>query len=93
MDTTARVRAKRSEQFHDVHHRDFHRDPMGVVRGIYERFDLRLSDEAARGMQAWIDASPTTRHGEHRYRIEDYGITSDQVRARFADYVERHSIH
>ena len=44
-------------------------------------------------MQRWIEASPTTRHGEHRYRIEDYGITADQVRARFADYVERHSIH
>jgi Sulfotransferase family len=92
MATTARVRAGRGDQFHDVHHRDFHRDPMAVVRGIYERFDLTLSDEAARSMQRWIDASPTTRHGEHRYRLEDYGITADQVRERFADYVERHSI-
>jgi Sulfotransferase family len=93
MAATARVRAARGHQFHDVHHRDFHREPMAVVRGIYERFDLTLSDETARRMQGWIDASPTTRHGEHRYRIEDYGITVDQVRARFADYVERHSIH
>jgi Sulfotransferase family len=92
MDTTARVRAVRIDQFHDVHHREFHRDPMGVVRGIYERFDLTLSDETAQKMQRWIEASPTTRHGEHRYRIEDYGITADQVRDRFADYVDRHSI-
>ena len=65
---------------------------MAVVRAIYERFDLSLSDETAQRMQRWIAASPTTRHGEHRYRIEDYGITADQVRARFADYIERHSI-
>ena len=93
MATTARVRAGRGDQFHDVHHRDFHRDAMAVVRAIYERFDLSLSDETAQRMQHWIAASPTTRHGEHRYRIEDYGITADEVRVRFADYIERHSIH
>jgi hypothetical protein len=93
MATTASVRATRDAQFHDVHHRDFHRDPMGVVRGIYDRFDLSLSDATARSMQQWIDASPTTRHGEHRYRLEDYGITAEQVRQRFADYIERHSIN
>jgi hypothetical protein len=42
MVATARTRARHRTQFHDVHHRDFHRDPMGVVRGIYERFDLTI---------------------------------------------------
>ena len=65
---------------------------MRVVRGIYERFDLTLSDETAQRMQRWIADSPTSRHGEHRYDIADYGITADQVRQRFADYIERHAL-
>jgi hypothetical protein len=93
VEATDRVRRTRGEQFHDVHHRDFHRNPLGIVRGIYDRFGLSLSDETARRMQQWIDASPTTKHGEHKYRLEDYGITADQIRKRFADYVGRHSIH
>jgi len=90
MDRTARVRRERPGQFFDVDHREFHRDPLGVVRRLYERFDLRLSDEIARRMRRWVDASPTTRHGEHRYDIADYGITAQQVRARFADYRATH---
>ena len=92
MEKTARARAQRPGQFHDVDHREFHRDPMKVVRGIYDRFDLSLSDEAASRMQRWIADSPTSRHGEHRYDVADYGITAEQIRERFDDYIERHAL-
>lgn len=92
MEKTERARQRSPDRFHDVDHREFHRDPMGVVRAIYDRFDLALSDEAARHMQRWIDESPTTRHGEHRYKIGDYGVTPEQVRHRFGDYMTRHRL-
>ena len=93
MATTARVRAGRGDQFHDVHHHDFHRDPMAVVRAIYERLDLSLADETAQRMQRWIEASPTTRHGEHRYRDRGLWHHGRPGPRSFAEYVERHSIH
>lgn len=92
MEKTARVRAQRPDQFHDVDHREFHREPMRVVRGIYDRFSLTLSEETVRRMERWIAESPTSKHGEHRYDIADYGVTAAQVRERFADYIERHSL-
>ena len=92
MSKTARARALRPDQFHDVDHRDFHRNPMKVVRGIYDRFDLTLSDTVASRMERWIADSPTSRHGEHRYDVADYGITAEQIRERFADYIERHAL-
>jgi hypothetical protein len=92
MEKTARARARRAGQFFDVDHREFHHDPIRVVRAIYTRFDLDLSDETTRRMQQWIAASPTSRHGEHRYDIAHYGITAGQVRERFGDYIERHSL-
>ncbi len=92
MEKMACVRQARPGQFHDVDHRQFHREPMRVVRGIYDRFGLSLSDEAAERMQRWIADSPTSRHGEHRYDISDFGITPEQVRKRFAEYIEQHSL-
>jgi hypothetical protein len=92
MERTARAREGRSDQFFDMDHREFHRDPMSVIRRIYDKFDLRLSDETALRMRRWIAASPTTRHGEHRYEITDYGITAEQVRRRYADYIARHAL-
>ncbi len=87
---TDEIRRLRAAQFLDVEHRDFVADPMGTVRNIYGYFDLELSDTARQRMQAWIAARPTAKHGEHHYRLEDFGITAAQVRAEFADYRSRH---
>lgn len=83
---TDEVQRSRPKQFFDVEHRDFVADPMGTVRAIYDHFDLELSANAHERMREWIAASPTSRHGEHRYRLEDFGITAAQLRDEFADY-------
>lgn len=92
METTELARRSRPDQFFDMDHREFHRDPLGVIRRIYDQFGLTLTDEAEARMQRWIAESPTSRHGEHRYEITDYGITAEQVRRRFADYIARHRL-
>lgn len=79
---TDATREKRQEgQILDINHLDFHRDPMQTVRNIYEHFGLTLSDEVATAMVKWLAANPADKHGAHSYKLEDYGITADQVRA------------
>jgi hypothetical protein len=60
------------------------------VQSIYSYFDLELSDTARERMQVWVAARQTSKHGAHRYRLEDFGITAHQVREEFADYRSRH---
>jgi len=84
---TEEVRRSRPQQFFDVQHKDFVADPMGTVTGIYEHFDLELSASARERMGEWIAASPTSRHGEHRYRLEDFGITAAQLREEFGSFI------
>jgi hypothetical protein len=84
------ARRSRAKQFFDVDHRDFVADPMGTVRSIYSYFGLELSSIAQERMRVWIEARPTSKHGEHRYRLEDFGITAPQLRDEFADYRSRH---
>jgi Sulfotransferase family len=87
---TDQARCSRAKQFFDVDHRDFVADPMQTVKDIYNYFSLELSAVAQERMQVWIAARPTSKHGEHRYRLEDFGITASQVRDEFADYRHRH---
>jgi hypothetical protein len=89
---TAGARRSREKQFFDVDHRDFVADPMGTVRSIYDYFGLELSAIAQERMRVWIAARPTSKHGEHRYRLEDFGITAPQVRDTFADYRSLHRL-
>jgi hypothetical protein len=90
LNRTDLARRSRPKQFFDVEHRDFVADPMGTVKSIYDYFGLQLSEVAHDRMQVWIAARPTSRHGEHRYRLEDFGITASQVCDEFADYRVRH---
>ena len=76
-----RVRAKQpKEQFYDVDHSRFHADPIAAVRGIYDHFGLKLTSAVEQAMRDWLAANPAGKHGEHRYNLEDFGITPEQVR-------------
>ena len=87
---TDQARRSREKQFFDVDHRDFTADPMGTVKRIYDQFDLELSAAAHERMQGWIAQRPTSKHGEHRYRLEDFGIAAQDVCDEFATYRSHH---
>ena len=70
LESAAQARMRREPQFIDVEHRAFHRDPIGTVRSIYDKFELSLSSAAEARMRDWVRADPTTKHGEHRYDIQ-----------------------
>ena len=79
-------------RFVDVHHDEIARDPIAIVRRIYAQFG-RSFDGAERGaIEQYAAAHPKGEHGEHIYRLEDYGLTPDAVYDRFADYCEQFAI-
>jgi hypothetical protein len=72
----------------DVLFRDFLRDPMAVVRTIYERLGIELSDEAEKAMQAFLAANPQEKHGGHKYSFADTGLDAGLLRERTRAYTE-----
>jgi Sulfotransferase family len=79
------VRAKHDPaQFYDVDYGDFVADPIGTVEGIYKYFGLSLTESA---LQAMHDIHAESKQGprapKHSYSLEDYGLTVEQVKARF----------
>ncbi len=87
-----RVRMQHPGQVLDVSHADFHRDPIGVLQRIYRFIPLQMTDEVRAGFAQRIKEKPELAHGAHRYDISDYGMTEEEVRAPFADYIQRYDL-
>jgi hypothetical protein len=76
-------------RFVDVHHDEIASDPIAVAERIYARFERPFAGAARDAIERHARAHPKGKHGEHEYRLEDYGITRDEVERRFAAYTPR----
>ena len=86
------VRRRHPRQVLDVVHADFHARPMGVLEEIYRFIGWDIPAETRVAMAQRIEEKPELQHGEHRYAIADFGMTEDEARAPFGDYVARYNL-
>lgn len=83
---TMAAQARTPERFVNVLQPDIRRDPIGVVRRIYDHFGFELSAAAERRMGDWAAANADTSAGRHDY----VGVADEApIRAAFADYMDR----
>jgi len=76
----------------DVVHGEFHREPMAVLERIYDFIGMEITDELRPALEQRIDEKPELQHGVHRYDIADFGMTEDEVREQFGDYIARFNL-
>lgn len=79
-------------QIYDVRLRDMMAAPMTVLRDIYSYFDLEMTREIAGHLETRIAENPTSQEGAHDYRIEDFGLTNEEVRDTLKAYNERFGV-
>jgi hypothetical protein len=84
-----RVRESRPDQVLDVVHTEFHADPMGVLEKIYAFIGMDIPDETRIRFAERIEEKPELQFGAHRYSIADYGMSEEEAREPFGDYVRR----
>jgi Sulfotransferase family len=75
----------------DVQYESVRNDSMKVIEAIYQRAGRELTDERRRSMREWEAAHPQHVDGKPTYRLEDYGITREQIDRECRDYIERHN--
>jgi hypothetical protein len=80
--------------FLDIHYKPFTADPMATIRQLYAFEGMDLLPEVEAKMQATLDRHNADRSaaGEHRYTLEDYGLSEAGLDAMFGDYVSRYGI-
>jgi len=79
-ETLARARAKYPDRFVDVEYRDLVQDPLGQFRRLMRAMGLEPTADDERSMQAWLSVNGRDTHPAHRYRLEDYGVSADEIR-------------
>ena len=77
-------------QFIDIDYRDFVGDPLATVSGIYDHFGIPLTTTAESAMAAMHTESRSgDRKPAHKYALEDFGMTPEQVDERFPSYTRQ----
>jgi hypothetical protein len=80
------------DSIYDMQYADVMRDPIGEVKKVYKHFNEPVTAAAETAMNAFMQNNPQGKHGKHTYQLEDYGLTKEQIRSHYKDYVERFKI-
>lgn len=78
-----------AEQSIDVRFDEFMVDNLAMVRRIWDIAGYRPSAESIRAVEAYQADHTRGRLGRIDYRAEDLGLNKDDLRRRFAPYIER----
>ncbi len=74
------------DRFCDVHQHELEQDPVGTVERILGFLGLGMDEHLEDQVASWASDNRHGARGEHRYRAEDYGLTTAEIREAFAEY-------
>lgn len=80
-------RAHPETPIHDLRYTDLARDPVGAVQAVYAFAGIDFTAVTEAGVRGWLAENPAGKHGKHVYALGDYGLTEDDVRTVYADYI------
>ncbi len=91
---TLRVRAEMvaPQKQYDIQYADITADWQSALQGVYDFLNLPFTDAAKKNMQAWLVRNGQHKHGAHKYSLEDFGLTTQEVDRRLMFYRERFNI-
>lgn len=73
----------------DVRFDEFMADDLGMVQRIWDIAGYEPTAESRTAVESYMAGHERNRLGRIEYRAEDLGLDKDELRARFAPYVER----
>ena len=80
------------DRFHDVHHRDFVADPMGVVRRVYDFLGYELTPSVEQTIADWTVENRSGAQGTHHYTAEQFGLSDAQLRDDYRFYTDHFDV-
>jgi len=86
IENSKKAKEKFGDRMTDVIFDDLVKDPIGTVKGIYERFGYQYSDEMEAGMKQWLANNPQGKHGAHKYELEQFGLSNAEIDRWFEGY-------
>jgi Sulfotransferase family len=76
-------------RIHHVRYTDFTADPVGTIRGFYEKFGVPFGGDAEAAMQTYLKNNHSDRYGKFRYSTDQIGVDVSALHAEFEPYRRR----
>ena len=62
------------------------KDPLTMIKQIYAKFRIEMTDSAVERLQQYIDSHPQNKFGKHQYSLEKYGLSFEDVKRELKPY-------
>jgi hypothetical protein len=80
------------DRFFDLHYAALMRDPIGVMRSLYEWAGDELTAPTEQSMLDWLERNPQDRFGVQPYSLDGTGVTRADLEPVFAEYLSAFDI-
>lgn len=80
------------DRFFHMYYHEMMRDPMDVMRRIYDWAGDPLTPDVEQRMQSWLDAHPQNRFAPNAYSLDEYALSVEELRPQFAEYLDTFDI-
>jgi Sulfotransferase family len=80
------------DRFFDLHYAALMRDPVGLMRSLYEWAGDDLTPSTEQAMLGWLKRNPQDRFGVQPYCLDGSGVTRADLEPIFADYLSAFDI-
>jgi hypothetical protein len=77
------------DRFIDVRNEDVVKRPIETFERIYDHLGMDLGPALRARLENYNKDNAPGAFGEHKYTPEEYGLTTEGIRATFKDYIER----
>jgi hypothetical protein len=82
----------RDRGFVDISYYDLIENPVEAVERVYAAAGMPLTQEAREAMQASRRVNKQHKYGRHKYALEDFGLTADDIESKLAPYRARFGV-
>jgi hypothetical protein len=76
-------------RIHHVRYPDFTADPVGTIRGFYEKYGVPFGPETEAAMRSYLQNNKADRYGKFRYSTDVIGADIEALHAEFEPYRKR----
>jgi len=79
----------RDPRIHHVRYPDFIGDPVGIIRGFYEKVDVAFGPQTEAAMRNYLQHNKADRYGKFRYSTDVIGADIEVLHREFEPYRRR----
>jgi hypothetical protein len=84
------IEKKGTKQLKSVSYKELVKNPVGIIREIYEQFGYKWDHSKETAILKWQAENPQHKHGIHKYNLEKFGLTNTDIENRFSEYYDEY---